>query len=272
MSIVCQFSNAVWNMITCSIATFVYEQPAFLNYFNVRDLQYFQFFTNVPYALWHPDLKIIFSILNKEIASDDELQWVYKFPNWWQNNDKISRQKSHLVVKNSHYCLVSLMWMKIGSNELRRCHAWSVLKMIFTSWPESWYQGQSPWHQVDPNDIYLGSSWSHFSGQVVGTPKITRDSATRNFFRCPTCENNFFRLSSYCTVIPHYCLVSLMWMKIGSNDILWRTIIFERCQAWCLWKKKKKKRCLECLKNYFHLWGLQKSLVAPPLVIQLPHS
>jgi hypothetical protein len=26
-------------------------------------------------------------------------------------------------------------------------------------------------------------------------------------------------------------------------------------------------RCLECLKNYFHLWGLQKSLVAPPLVI-----
>jgi hypothetical protein len=33
------------------------------------------------------------------------------------------------------------------------------------SWPESWYQGQSPWHQVDPNDIYLGSSWSHFSGQ-----------------------------------------------------------------------------------------------------------
>jgi hypothetical protein len=35
----------------------------------------------------------------------------------------------------------------------------------------------------------------------------------------------------------HYCLVSLMWM------------------------------CLECLKNYFHLWGLQKSLVATPLVI-----
>jgi hypothetical protein len=27
------------------------------------------------------------------------------------------------------------------------------------------------------------------------------------------------------------------------------------------------RRCLECLKNYFHLWGLQKSLVAPPLVI-----
>jgi hypothetical protein len=22
------------------------------------------------------------------------------------------------------------------------------------------------------------------------------------------------------------------------------------------------RRCLECLKNYFHLWGLQKSLVA----------
>jgi hypothetical protein len=33
----------------------------------------------------------------------------------------------------------------------------------------------------------------------VGTSKITRD-----FFRCPTRENNFFRLSSYCTVIPHY--------------------------------------------------------------------
>jgi hypothetical protein len=32
-------------------------------------------------------------------------------------------------------------------------------------WPESWYQGQSTWHQVDPYDIYLGSSWSHFSGQ-----------------------------------------------------------------------------------------------------------
>jgi hypothetical protein len=28
-------------------------------------------------------------------------------------------------------------------------------------------------------------------------------------------------------------------------------------------------RCLECLKNYFHLWGLQKSLVAPPLGIYL---
>jgi hypothetical protein len=27
------------------------------------------------------------------------------------------------------------------------------------------------------------------------------------------------------------------------------------------------RRCLECLKNYFHLWGLRKSLVAPPLVI-----
>jgi hypothetical protein len=27
------------------------------------------------------------------------------------------------------------------------------------------------------------------------------------------------------------------------------------------------RRCLECLKNYFHLWGLQKSLVAPPLGI-----
>jgi hypothetical protein len=38
----------------------------------------------------------------------------------------------------------------------------------------------------------------------VGTPKITRGSATRDFFRCPTRENNFFRLSSYCTVIPHY--------------------------------------------------------------------
>jgi hypothetical protein len=37
----------------------------------------------------------------------------------------------------------------------------------------------------------------------VGTPKITRGSATRDFFRCPTRENNFFRLSSYCTVIPH---------------------------------------------------------------------
>jgi hypothetical protein len=27
------------------------------------------------------------------------------------------------------------------------------------------------------------------------------------------------------------------------------------------------RRCLECLKNYFHLLGLQKSLVAPPLGI-----
>jgi hypothetical protein len=25
----------------------------------------------------------------------------------------------------------------------------------------------------------------------VGTPKITRGSATRDFFRCPTRENNF---------------------------------------------------------------------------------
>jgi hypothetical protein len=38
---------------------------------------------------------------------------------------------------------------------------------LWYAWPESWYQGQSTWHQVDPNDIYLGSSWSHFSGQVV---------------------------------------------------------------------------------------------------------
>jgi hypothetical protein len=42
----------------------------------------------------------------------------------------------------------------------------------------------------------------------VGTLKITRGSATRDFFRCPTRENNFFRLSSYCTVIPHYCFFS----------------------------------------------------------------
>jgi hypothetical protein len=35
----------------------------------------------------------------------------------------------------------------------------------------------------------------------VGTPKITRGSATR--------ENNFFRLSSYCTVIPHYNIIIL---------------------------------------------------------------
>jgi hypothetical protein len=47
----------------------------------------------------------------------------------------------------------------------------------------------------------------------------------------------------------HYCLVSLMWMKIGSAVMILL------------------RRCLECLKNYFHLWGLQKSLVATPLVI-----
>jgi hypothetical protein len=29
----------------------------------------------------------------------------------------------------------------------------------------------------------------------VGTSKITRGYATRDFFRCPTRENNFFRLS-----------------------------------------------------------------------------
>jgi hypothetical protein len=39
---------------------------------------------------------------------------------------------------------------------------------------------------------------------------------------------------------------------------------------WCGWKSAVMillRRCLECLKNYFHLWGLQKSLVAAPLVI-----
>jgi hypothetical protein len=38
-------------------------------------------------------------------------------------------------------------------------------------------------------------------------------------FSVPTRENNVFLLSFHRTVILHYCLVSLMWMKIGSNDI-----------------------------------------------------
>jgi hypothetical protein len=29
------------------------------------------------------------------------------------------------------------------------------------------------------------------------------------------------------------------------------------------------RRCLECLKNYFHLWGLQKSLVARVSIIRI---
>jgi hypothetical protein len=69
-----------------------------------------------------------------------------------------------------HYCLVSLMWMKIGSNDIT-AQVPGVSKKLFS---------------------------------LVGTPKITRGFATRDFFRCPTRENNFFRLSSYCTVIPHY--------------------------------------------------------------------
>jgi hypothetical protein len=38
-------------------------------------------------------------------------------------------------------------------------------------------------------------------------------------FSVPTRENNVFLLSFHRTVILHCCLVSLMWMKIGSNDI-----------------------------------------------------
>jgi hypothetical protein len=57
-----------------------------------------------------------------------------------------------------HYIIrkcVSKSWIRLG--------IWYFVTK--RSWPESWYQGQSTWHQVDPNDIYLGSSWSHFSGQ-----------------------------------------------------------------------------------------------------------
>jgi hypothetical protein len=61
------------------------------------------------------------------------------------------------------------------------------------------------WMKIGSNDITAqvpGVSQKLFS--LVGTPKITRGSATRDFFRCLTGENNFFRLSSYCTVIPQY--------------------------------------------------------------------
>jgi hypothetical protein len=47
------------------------------------------------------------------------------------------------------------------------------------------------------------------------------------------------RLSSYCTLIPHYCLTDL---TVDSNDI---TVLVSGEQ-----------------KHYFHLWGLQKPLVA----------
>jgi hypothetical protein len=60
------------------------------------------------------------------------------------------------------------------------------------------------WMKIGSNDITAqvpGVSLKLFS--LVGTPKITHGCATRDFFRCPTRENNFFRLSSYCTVIPH---------------------------------------------------------------------
>jgi hypothetical protein len=81
---------------------------------------------------------------------------------------KFSKDCAKTLPESKHYCLVSLMWMKIGSNDIT-AQVPGVSKKLFS---------------------------------LVGTPKITRGSATRDFFLCPTRENNFFRLSSYCTVIP----------------------------------------------------------------------
>jgi hypothetical protein len=51
-----------------------------------------------------------------------------------------------------------------------------------------------------------------------------------------------------------------------TRGVFYITALFH----WCGWKSAVMillRRCLEGLKNYFHLWRLQKSLVAPPLVI-----
>jgi hypothetical protein len=111
---------------------------------------------------------------------------------------------------SSHYCLVSLMWMKIGSNDIT---------------------AQVP-----------GVSYKLFS--LVGTPKITRGSATR--------ENNFFRLSSYCTVIPHDCWPSLLVMKLQNLPAGAERVVLK------IRKKKRNNEAMQKLANDTYLQKKQK--------------
>jgi hypothetical protein len=88
-------------------------------------------------------------------------QNVFQNPELFGTQVSLSPEQSTLALASDH-------------PQIWQTHLWKATSIsehnflkIANSWPESWYQGQSTWHQVDPNDIYLGSSWSHFSGQVT---------------------------------------------------------------------------------------------------------
>jgi hypothetical protein len=87
---------------------------------------------------------------------------------WWINVMNLPQRREFY-----YHVRIPLLWYwpALKSLKLDKLHVpWTNSRLEFSissTWPESWYQGQSTWHQVDPNDIYLGSSWSHFSGQAL---------------------------------------------------------------------------------------------------------